>query len=174
MPALAVDSATDAVAPGRRAAGSLRGIPDINRGTGLSTDYLNHFNEAVMLLEMLPAMPECVDDLKDWRPKTYCEHFAGSAFSDRNAVIAAYLAADPAVREALDTAAETLNSVLAKTRNVVVAHRATPEAHELAQRAVAWLKPLIARTAAVINGAPATGTADRRGTQAAIDAMFER
>jgi hypothetical protein len=67
-----------------------------------------------------------------------------------------------------------LNTVLAATRDVVVRNLATPSTADiLAQRAVAWLKPLIARTAAVINGT-ATGTAaDRRSTQAAIDALFK-
>ena len=32
--------------------------PNINPVTGLSTDYLNHFTEAIMLLELLPADPE--------------------------------------------------------------------------------------------------------------------
>jgi hypothetical protein len=32
---------------------------NINPTTWLATDYLNHFNEAIMLLEMLPCAPEC-------------------------------------------------------------------------------------------------------------------
>ena len=28
----------------------------------LATDYLNHFNEVVMLIGMIPDMPECLDD----------------------------------------------------------------------------------------------------------------
>src|SRR3546814_1723486 len=32
---------------------------NINQNTLLATDYLNHFNEIIMLLEMLPSMPEC-------------------------------------------------------------------------------------------------------------------
>ena len=35
---------------------------NINPATGLATDYLNHFNEAIMLLEMLSSCPECRDD----------------------------------------------------------------------------------------------------------------
>jgi len=35
---------------------------NINPPTGLATDYLNHFSEAVMLLEMVPVMPECAED----------------------------------------------------------------------------------------------------------------
>jgi hypothetical protein len=147
------------------------GIPPINPRTGLSTDYLNHFTEAVMVLEMITTMPECVDDLKAWQPKSYCEHFAASRLSNRETVIAAYHRADPAVREALDRAAETLNVVLAKTRNVVVSHRTTPEAEALARRAASWLKPLIARMAAVIDGGSTPGSG-RHDCQAAIDAML--
>jgi hypothetical protein len=88
-------------------------------------------------------------------------------------VIAAYNAADPIVRDALDAASETLNAVLVDARDVVLKHLASPDAEVLAQRAVAWLKPLIARTATVING---TGTraANNAETQAAIDALFDR
>jgi hypothetical protein len=149
-------------------------VPNINSTTGLSTDYLNHFTEAIMVLEMVTTMPECLADLQAWRPKTYCEHFADSRFSGRDAAIAAYHAADPNIRKSIDSASETLNTVLAATRDVVVRNLATPSTADiLAQRAVAWLKPLIARTAAVINGT-ATGTAaDRRSTQVAIDALFK-
>ena len=150
------------------------GIPNINPLTGLSTDYLNHFTEAVMVLEMAASMPECLDDLRAWRPKTYTEHFATSRFANREAIIRAYAAADPAVRAALDEASETLNTVLAQTRNVVLEHLATPAADALAQRALHWLKPLIMRTAAVINGTT-TKEPERTGSpQAAIDAIFAR
>ena len=149
-------------------------IPNINPLTGLSTDYLNHFTEAVMALEVVTTIPECLPDLQAWRPKTYCEHFASSRFSNRDRVIAAYHNADPKVRDDLDRASETLNTVLQQTRDAVVAQLSTPIADELAARAVAWLKPLIARTAAVINGAAAGPSADRHCTQAAIDTLFGR
>ena len=35
---------------------------NINPRTGLATDYLNHFNEAIMLLEMIPDIPESAED----------------------------------------------------------------------------------------------------------------
>ena len=47
------------------------GMPNINPATGLSTDYLNHFSEALMALEMVRDMPECIEDLRAWTPKTY-------------------------------------------------------------------------------------------------------
>ena len=37
---------------------------NVNDQTLLATDYLNHFNEVVMLLEMLPDMPEMLDEVK--------------------------------------------------------------------------------------------------------------
>ena len=44
----------------------------------------------------------------------------------------------------------------------------------LAQRGVGWLKPLIARTSAVINGTSTGTAADRNDAQPAIDALFGR
>ena len=53
---------------------------NINPRTGLATDYLNHFNEAIMLLEMVPDLPECADDFLEWQPLSYAEHFTASNF----------------------------------------------------------------------------------------------
>ena len=95
MLAPAADRGIDSAASASSSATSGRGGPNINPSTGLSTDYLNHFTEAVMLLEMVGTMPECLDDLRAWDVKTYPEHFAASHFSNRNAIIAAYQSADP-------------------------------------------------------------------------------
>ena len=69
---------------------------NINPATGLATDYLNHFNEAIMLLDMLPSSPEFRDDFLRWQPVSYREHFAGSHFKGRDTAIAAYERADAA------------------------------------------------------------------------------
>ena len=37
---------------------------NIDETTLLATDYLNHFNEIVMLLEMVPDMPEMLEEVK--------------------------------------------------------------------------------------------------------------
>src|SRR5271167_4922918 len=67
---------------------------NINPRTGLATDYLNHFNEAIMLLEMIPDMPECAEDFLTWSPLSYCEHFMASNFKARDLAIEAYEQAD--------------------------------------------------------------------------------
>ena len=63
---------------------------NINPRTGLATDYLNHFNEAIMLLEMVPDMPECAEDFLTWTPLSYAEHFTASNFKARDLAIEAY------------------------------------------------------------------------------------
>ena len=63
---------------------------NVNDETLLATDYLNHFNEIAMILELLVDCPDCIDEAKEWRPKTYEEHFNDSGFSAKEFVIAAY------------------------------------------------------------------------------------
>src|SRR5580698_7864522 len=75
---------------------------NINPRTGLATDYLNHFNEAIMLLEMIPDMPECSEDFLEWRPLSYSEHFTASNFKARDLAIETYTSADPGIRAEFD------------------------------------------------------------------------
>lgn len=63
---------------------------NISSQTLLATDYLNHFNEIVMLIDMVPDMPELLDECRGWRPMGYVEHFQLSAFPDRELAIEAY------------------------------------------------------------------------------------
>ena len=63
---------------------------NINEQTLLATDYLNHFNEIVMLLEMIPDMPDMFDEAKGWQPKAYKDHFLESSIADRELAVEAY------------------------------------------------------------------------------------
>jgi hypothetical protein len=63
---------------------------NISAQTLLATDYLNHFNEIIMLLDMLPDMPDMIEECKAWLPKDYKSHFADSTFSDKQLAIEAY------------------------------------------------------------------------------------
>src|SRR3978361_2493846 len=80
---------------------------NINPRTGLATDYLNHFNEAIMLLEMIPDMPECAEDFLGWQPLSYCEHFTASNFKARDLAIEAYGSPDAGLRAELATITPT-------------------------------------------------------------------
>src|ERR1700680_1844608 len=89
--------------PDEAARAALLQAANINPRTGLATDYLNHFNEAVMLLEMVPDMPECAEDFLDWHPLSYGEDFTASNFKARDLAIAAYDSADARIRTEFDT-----------------------------------------------------------------------
>ena len=76
---------------------------NVNPDTGLATDYLNHFNEVIMLMEMLPDMPDCVEDVLAWEPLDYCSHFEMSALKDKDIAVLAYQSAPQAVKAHLET-----------------------------------------------------------------------
>jgi len=63
---------------------------NINPKTLLATDYLNHFNEIHMLLGMVAEMPDCIEDIAEWKAITYQEHFENSVFQDKELAIEAY------------------------------------------------------------------------------------
>ena len=81
---------------------------NVNPETGLATDFLNPFNEYVMLAEMVEtgSMPEEV--LLDWRPIDYESHFANSGFAQASVVLAAYRHLDPHAKLVFEDAANAL------------------------------------------------------------------
>jgi len=143
---------------------------NINPRTGLATDYLNHFNEAIMLLEMLPACPDCLEDFLAWRPMDYREHFAAAHFKGRDLAIAAYDEAEPNLRAHLMSLADTMTAVLLATRDALRSDMPPDSARILALSTATGLKPLIARAGAVING-----EADAEASpQAVVDSLMKR
>jgi len=148
---------------------------NINPITGLATDYLNHFNEAIMMLELAMQMPECIDDFCAWQPLSYCEHFAASRFKERDLAIAAYGQSDPALRRRLDELADAMNAILLATAAAV--QRAEPDTlATLGEKALGRLRPLVAHAGAVIHGAESAAAEANEvdANQAAVDALFER
>ena len=125
---------------------------NINPQTGLATDYLNHFNEAIMLLDMIPDLPDCARDFIDWRPLSYIEHFTRSHFVARDLAISAYVEADADVRAELDAVTTKMMAVLLETGRTMreVQHDACLA--ELAGQAAGRLRPLVRQAGGVING----------------------
>jgi hypothetical protein len=125
---------------------------NINPRTGLATDYLNHFNEAIMLLEMVPDMPECAEDFLGWQPLSYREHFNASNFKARDLAIEAYDSANPAIRAEFDNITTAMTSIL--TAVGVAMRDATQDKtrSRLAEQATGWVKPLVALAGGIING----------------------
>jgi hypothetical protein len=125
---------------------------NINPQTGLATDYLNHFNEAIMLLEMIPDMPECSEDFLQWSPLSYAEHFTASNFKARDLAISAYESADPDIRAEFDQMTETMSSILKEVGTAMRQATQDTTKSTLAEQAIGWLKPLVTAAGGVING----------------------
>ena len=85
---------------------------NVNEQTLLATDYLNHFNEVVMLLEMLPDMPEMIDEVRNWKPKPYQDHFRSSTIADRELAIEAYEHVPKRYREPFDKTVAQIDGLI--------------------------------------------------------------
>jgi hypothetical protein len=133
---------------------------NINPRTGLATDYLNHFNEAIMLLEMIPDMPECAEDFLSWQPLSYCEHFTASNFKGRDLAIEAYGSADATIRGEFDNITTAMTSILTAVGAAMREAKQDKTRARLAEQAIGWVKPLVMLAGGVING---------RGAEADVD-----
>jgi hypothetical protein len=125
---------------------------NINPRTGLATDYLNHFNEAVMLLEMIPDMPECAEDFLGWQPLSYCEHFTASNFKARDLAIEAYDSADAGIRAEFDNITTAMTSILTAVSAAMREAKQDKTRATLAGEAINWVKPLVMLAGGIING----------------------
>ena len=81
--------------------------------TLLATDYLNHFNEIVMLLEMVADMPDILEDVKEWQPKGYCDHFRDSTIADREIAVEAYAVVPPMYKLPFEATVDAINQLIA-------------------------------------------------------------
>lgn len=151
---------------------------NINPRTFLATDYLNHFNEVIMLVELIPSMPEVAEDVLDWVPKSYIEHFGESKFREKELAVAAWHAARPSVRAALGAVVVELEATIHEAKDLVRGVTLTsPEFAEMANILIhTRFRPLIDRASSIINGVPAHDVAadhlPHPSAQESIDELF--
>jgi hypothetical protein len=149
----------------------------VNEKTLLATDYLNHFNELIMLLEMVPDMPDCLDDVKAWRPKTYAEHFEQSAFAYKALAVLAYDNAPADYRTPFDKTVARMNTLIkggvATVESAVKRNNATELRFAVDTLAKA-LHNLVGAAGNIINGhVEAAQSKPPVNTQADIDKLFD-
>jgi hypothetical protein len=142
---------------------------NVHPDTGLATDYLNHFNEVVMLLEMLPDMPDFADEVLDWQPVDYEQHFENTNYVGKETVIAAYRAADHALKAHLETIVAALNDELEEAQSLV---RAGDHAGASAMASGEIESLLAAARAAVQGRTDGDNIDDSAAAQADVDALF--
>jgi hypothetical protein len=151
---------------------------NINPVTLLATDYLNHFNEVIMLIEMVPDMPDMIEDVLAWEPKSYSQHFADSGLKDKNLAIEAYGAAPEDLKAQFDALVACLNGNIFKTQQRL--RNVAPEAPEeaLAEHvrvSVDKFHRLVEMIISVVKGGTVKATpaeAEASCAQAEIDALF--
>ncbi len=150
---------------------------NINPNSRLATDYLNHFNNVVMLLELVPDMPDMADDVLGWTPASYEDYFRASHFRERDLAVAAYHAADRAIRDEFDAAITHLDCVMAEAMQLIEGDPTEPAtAHRIRVIVNDRLKPGIAAASAIVNGAPLHASPihdpGESEAQAAVDELF--
>ena len=130
---------------------------NIDPSSFLATDYLNHFNELLMMLEMLPDMPDMLEDLEDWAPKSYVEHFRDSGFTNKELAIKAYENAPTVFKEPFDITVKSLDRLIVSTLNglkaVGIAERGiSVPARLLLESRIETIKALLGQMNAIIHG----------------------
>ena len=156
---------------------------NINHATLLTTDYLNHFNEVVMLLEMLPSAPgELAADLAAWRPVSYEDHFDESGFRDKALALAAYEKAPAEIREAFDLAVADLDQEMVLALQEVQQAVDSGDVMSLQTMCEHWVPELqntIQSVASIVNGHLGTPSETQsaeepcENAQDAVDALFD-
>jgi hypothetical protein len=131
------------------------GGTNINSTSLLATDYLNHINEAVMLLELIPDMPDCLEDVKEWRPKTYQQHFSDSGFSDKELAIEAYGLSPPEFKKPFDQTVTQLDEIIVEAIGSVeklIGEEFNEQLGVVINDVTTSVQQLIERANAIING----------------------
>ncbi len=142
----------------------------INEQTLLATDYLNLFNEVLMILEMISDVPEIIERAREWRPKTYAQHFQDSNLSDGDLIVAAYEQSPSKYRVPFDETVAELNSMVEDgIRDIenAVATGATTLVKAVSENVVAGLRQAMEKANGIIHGAVPTMAQDE------IDKLFD-
>ena len=126
---------------------------NINAVSYLATDYLNHFGEIIMLIEMATMMPDFLEEALNWQPKSYARHFHESGLSDPDVYVEAYDNAPHAYRAPFDDVTRTMRDLALEA---VIAIQDCGEdsgiAEHRAAEAVSVLRDLSDQAAAIVNG----------------------
>lgn len=128
---------------------------NVNATSLLATDYLNHFNEALMLAEMLADMPDLADEFAEWSPKLYKEHFQDSGIADKQLAVDAYDHCPKEYKAPFDSTVFKINRQLTLLQSSLLKDRIALEAGEKAGFITSkcnLIRKLIDRAAGIING----------------------
>jgi hypothetical protein len=126
--------------------------------SGMANDYLNHFNEVLLMIENLPLLlPEMVDELVSWKPVSYRAYFEQSNLPGRIEALEIYDNLDEDFRRDAEAMIELLDKIIARCVAIITSHRredGTLEAEDIAYicpRLAEALRSALERMADMIN-----------------------
>jgi hypothetical protein len=128
---------------------------NVNEVTLLATDYLNHFNEALMLAELVADMPDMLDEFLAWQPKHYKDHFRDSGVADKDLAIQAFDWSPLEYKEPFESIVAKLNKqleILQKNLKATSQGSGKALSPDVIQKKCTLIRTLIDFAGGVING----------------------
>lgn len=96
----------------------------VNPASGIANDYLNHFNEVLLLIENLPVLlPEMVDELLSWTPRTYREYFSQSELPGSKLTLEIYDSICEELRSDFEARVDAVNLMCLESIDVIKSRR---------------------------------------------------
>jgi hypothetical protein len=143
-------------------------------GAVLSTDYLNRYGEALMLIEMAVMDPSVIEDLRQWKPVSYREHFTGSELRCAAGALYAYSQLSQTQGAAFDNLCAAMNRLVDTVIIVLTEIGTESDAMMVVEVAATAFHSLLARATAFINSGGETAKAhfDSDALQDAVDQLM--
>lgn len=133
----------------------------VNPASGLANDFLNHFNEVLLLIENLPVLlPEMLDDLLQWKPQSYEAYFQNSNLPGSKATLEIYSMLSPDFRAMFEQRVMSLNVLAEEYVECILAARLPDGAIDLekisdySEISAQKLRAALAELADIVNGDP--------------------
>ena len=125
----------------------------VNPSSGIANDFLNQYNEILLLVENLPVLlPEMIEDLLAWKPRNYEEYFQSSPLAGGHLAIEIYQALDGAFKERFEAQIAKIN-VLASKAIIVIGNQLHEPDEMRAQDIEAFCEEISAKLRAEIEKA---------------------
>ena len=163
-----------ASAPNHRT-GHIDALTLVNPSSGIANDYLNLFNEVIMLIEQLPTMPDLQEDLFAWRSVSYENYFSRSPLAGSSSALDAYRNLDATFRRLFESSVSELDNratgAIAAIRLHIRHHgeRAPQTLVALCAKCGLQLRDVLDRAISIVN----TGAADSvENAQARADRLI--
>ncbi len=142
---------------------------------GLSNDYLNHFSEVLMLVELAALDPEAISDLAEWRPIDYPGYFAASQLRRAPEALAAYAALCADRRAAFEEVMRAMDRLATTAIRALRPPCEPADATLVAEVTGPAMRGLIAQASAFLNsgGRDLPDSGEVEEAQAVIDRLLE-